>query len=96
VADVIGVGTADVDLAAALDALAERGLVHVLCEGGPHLFGSLLEADLVDEMCLTLAPKLVGPGAGRIVAGPPTAVRELSLTQILAAGDELFLRYARA
>jgi Pyrimidine reductase, riboflavin biosynthesis len=96
VADVIGVGTGDVDLAAALDALADRGLVHVLCEGGPHLLGSLIDADLVDELCLTVAPKLVGPGPGRIVAGPPTAVRELSLAHILAAGDEIFLRYTRA
>lgn len=96
VADVLGVGRAEVDLRAALDALAERGLRHVLCEGGPHLLGSLIDADLVDELCLTLAPKLVGPGPSRMVAGPPTAVRELTLTQILAAGDELFLRYARA
>jgi Pyrimidine reductase, riboflavin biosynthesis len=95
VADVIGVGHEDVDLGAGLDALAERGLVHVLCEGGPHLFGSLIAADLVDELCLTLAPKLVGPGPERIVAGPDTAVRTLALTQILAAGDELFLRYTR-
>jgi riboflavin-specific deaminase-like protein len=95
VADVIGSGTDEVDLAAALTGLVERGLPHVLCEGGPHLLGSLVAADLVDELCLTLAPKFVGPGAGRIIAGPPTTVRELTLAQILAAGDELFLRYTR-
>jgi riboflavin-specific deaminase-like protein len=96
VADVLGFGSGEVDLAAAIPALAERGLRHLLCEGGPHLFGSLLEANLVDELCLTLAPKLVGPGAGRIVAGPPSEVRELALNHILAAGDELFLHYVRA
>jgi riboflavin-specific deaminase-like protein len=96
VADVVGCGTTEVDLTAAVAALAQRGLRHVLCEGGPHLLGSLLEADLVDEFCLTLAPKLVGPGAGRIVAGPPTAVRALALDQVLAAGDELLLRYVRS
>jgi riboflavin biosynthesis pyrimidine reductase len=96
VADVLGFGTDEVDLAAALAQLATRGLRHVLSEGGPHLLGSLLAADLVDEMCLTLAAKLVGPGAGRIVAGPSTPLRELTLDHILAAGDELFLRYSRS
>ena len=96
VADVLSVGREEVDLPAALDALAERGLVHVLCEGGPHLLGSLIEADLVDELCLTVAPKLFGPGPSRMVAGPATPVRALTLSQILAAGDELFLRYTRA
>lgn len=95
VADVLGVGATEVDLAAAVEALAERGLRHLLCEGGPHLLGSVLEADLVDELCLTLAPKLVGPGPGRIVAGPPGQVRAMALNQVLAAGDELLLRYVR-
>jgi riboflavin biosynthesis pyrimidine reductase len=95
VADVIGVGSGEIDLARALTTLAERGLPHVLCEGGPHLLGALIEADLVDEFCLTLAPKLAGPGAGRIVAGLPTPIRTLVLNQVLAAGDELFLHYRR-
>lgn len=95
VADVMGMGRGDVDLAAAVAALTERGLRHVLCEGGPHLLGSLLAADLVDEFCLTLAPKLVGPGPGRIVAGPLSEVRGLALNHVLAAGDEIFLHYVR-
>lgn len=95
VADVVGHGADQVDLAAALADLAKRGLPHILCEGGPHLFGSLVAAHLVDELCLTLAPKLAGAGAGRIVAGPPSSVRSLSLDQILAGDDELFLRYSR-
>ncbi|MEU2252150.1 pyrimidine reductase family protein [Nocardia xishanensis] len=49
-----------------LAALAERGLTRVLCEGGPHLFGELLEADAIDELCLTTAPVLVGGTARRI------------------------------
>jgi len=44
----------------------QRGLHRVLCEGGPHLFGSLLGADAADELCLTLAPTLAGGAAGRI------------------------------
>lgn len=95
VADVVGIGPSHADLGAAIEEMAGRGLRHVLCEGGPHLLGSLLGRDLVDELCLTLAPKLVGPGAGRIIAGPPSAVREMALSQILASDGELFLRYTR-
>jgi len=59
-----------VDLAAGLAALAGRGLTRVLAEGGPALLGDLVAADLVDELCVTTTPGVVGPGPGRIVAGP--------------------------
>ena len=52
---------------AVLAALADRGLTRVLCEGGPALFGALLAAGRVDELCLSLAPQLEGGAAGRIV-----------------------------
>ena len=95
VADVLVCGDIDVDLHAAMPALAERGLVAVLSEGGPHLLGALTAADLVDELCLTVAPLLAGPGAGRITAGPPVpSPRDLRLVHVLAAGSELILRYA--
>ncbi len=50
------------DLAAGLAALAGRGLTRVLAEGGPSLLADLLAADLVDELCVTTTPTLVGPG----------------------------------
>jgi len=97
VADVIECGASVVDIARGLAALADRGLDHVLCEGGPHLFGALLAADLVDELCLTVSALLAGSGAGRIVADGrrdiPLAMR---LVHIIAADDTLFTRYARA
>jgi riboflavin biosynthesis pyrimidine reductase len=73
-------------------------LPQILCEGGPHLLGALTEADLVDEMCLSIAPLLTGPGAGRITAGAfETVTRRLTLTSVLSADDGyLFLRYLRA
>jgi riboflavin biosynthesis pyrimidine reductase len=61
--------TDTVDLAAGLAALAGRGLTRVLTEGGPTLLGDLLAADLVDELCVTTTPNVVGRGPGRIVAG---------------------------
>jgi riboflavin biosynthesis pyrimidine reductase len=96
VADVVVAGETEVDLVAARAALHERGLTQVLCEGGPCLFGSLLAADLVDELCLTVSPMLTGPGPGRIVAGPQTATRRLRLDNILHANGNLLLRYTRA
>ncbi len=98
VADVLVCGEAEVDLTLAVAALAGRGLPQILSEGGPHLLGSLTEADLVDEMCLSLAPLLTGPGAGRITAGLPSFIaRRLTLRAVLLADDGyLFMRYLRA
>lgn len=70
VADVIIAGERDVDLAVALDALAGRGFARVLAEGGPTLNGQLTAAGLLDELCLTVSPLLVGGEAKRILAGP--------------------------
>lgn len=59
-ADLLDCGADSVSLPKGVDHLARRGLGHVLCEGGPALFTDLLEADLVDELLLTLVPRLVG------------------------------------
>ena len=58
-----------VDLPAALDALDERGLRHVLCEGGPTLLAAALAAGVVDELALSLVPALVGGDGTRITSG---------------------------
>lgn len=95
-ADVVVVGDDEVDLPAALAALDERGLRRICCEGGPALFGSLVAADLVDELCLTLSPLLTSGDAGRISRGPAAEVpRRLRLASVLHAEDSLLLRYAR-
>jgi riboflavin biosynthesis pyrimidine reductase len=98
VADVLVHGVDRVDLVAAVAELRERyGLYKILCEGGPHLFGALHAANLVDEVCLTLSPLVAGPNAGRIIAGAAgSAVTRMRLVQALAADSTLILRYARA
>ncbi len=89
-------GPGRVDLVAGLAELRRRGLGQLLCEGGPHLFGALTAADLVDELCLTVAPLLAGAGPGRITAGDASVPRHLPLRHVLAAADGvLMLRYAR-
>ncbi|MET0853771.1 MAG: pyrimidine reductase family protein, partial [Microterricola sp.] len=94
VAEVIDCGAASVEAAMLVRALSERGMPQLLCEGGPHLFGELLAADLVDELCLSLSPVLVAGGAGRIAQAAAEAVRPMRLVHALPAGDMLLLRYA--
>ncbi len=96
VADVVETGSGEiVDAAAAVAALHERGLTRILCEGGPQLFGALLAADVVDELCLTLEPTLEAGTARRIAAGLLPQPRGLDLVHILRSGSTLLLRYAR-
>lgn len=95
VADVIDCGEASVDPVLVIAALAEQGLTQVLCEGGPHLFGALIEAELVDELCLSLSPMLVAGGAGRIAQGAAESPQLMQLKHALPAGDMLLLRYVR-
>jgi riboflavin biosynthesis pyrimidine reductase len=95
-ADVIVAGEEDVDLAAAVGALADRGYRRLLAEGGPHLLGQFAGAGLLDELCLTIGPLLAGPGASRIVAGDLTAdPRPLALAHVLEEDGFLFCRYTR-
>ncbi|WP_250038199.1 pyrimidine reductase family protein [Paractinoplanes maris] len=95
VADVIVAGDDQVDCAAAVRELHARGATQLLSEGGPQLFGALLDADLVDELCLTVSPLLVGGGPGRISSGAVTDPRPMSLRHVLTLENMLFLRYTR-
>ncbi|MEB0002905.1 pyrimidine reductase family protein [Cryobacterium sp. RTC2.1] len=95
VADVLVCGAATIDLPLALLELAARGLRQVLCEGGPSLFGALLTADAVDELCLSLSPVLEAGTSGRIAHSAAAASRPMRLGHVLTAGDMLFLRYTR-
>jgi riboflavin biosynthesis pyrimidine reductase len=94
VADVVVAGDRDVDLAVALAALSERGWRAVLAEGGPNLNGQLARAGLLDELCLTLSPRLAGGDAKRILAGPSLpAATGLRLCSLCEQDGFLFLRY---
>ncbi|WP_249009172.1 dihydrofolate reductase family protein [Conexibacter sp. DBS9H8] len=69
----------------------------LLCEGGPRLFGSLLRAGLVDELFLSLGPKLAGGDSGpSLTEGAPAAeLIDMSLVTVLEREGTLFLRYLR-
>jgi riboflavin biosynthesis pyrimidine reductase len=84
------------DLPALLLSLREEGVRALLCEGGPTLHGSLQTAGLVDELFLTIAPKLSGGGVPpRILEGELGEVVPLELAWLLEEDGELFARYRR-
>jgi riboflavin biosynthesis pyrimidine reductase len=96
VADVLECGASAVDPRLMLDVLIDRGLPQVHSEGGPHLLGSLIEAGVLDELCLTLSPRLEGGTVRRIVEGGAVVPTRMSLAHALAADDgTLLLRYLR-
>lgn len=97
-----GPGPLRVDLGQAVRLLWARGLRHVVCEGGPNLNASMAAAGLVDELCLTLSPKLAGWVGGPLAGGwlgsggggPAVAPRLEQLAQmelVHVAEDEGFL-----
>jgi len=87
-------GTHDVDLGRALAALGERGYRQVLAEGGPTLNAQLAAAGLIDELCLTVAPKLIGASGKRVISGDPLpAPVDARLRSLCEEDDYLFLRY---
>ena len=97
VIDASGPDPDSVDPAAVLKILAERGLYRVLTEGGPLFLGLLIENDLLDELCLTIAPILVGGAAKRIVTGLGDVHTKMRRTHLLTDDDGyLYTRYVRA
>jgi riboflavin biosynthesis pyrimidine reductase len=97
VIDASGPEPDSVDAATVLKILADRGLYRVLTEGGPLFLGTLIENDLLDELCLTVAPILVGGGAKRIVTGLGNVHTKMRRTHLLTDVDGyLYSRYVRA
>lgn len=64
-----------VDLAAAMRALAERGLTRICCEGGPHLADALASADLIDVCTILTGPDALPGSPGLPAIGPALGER---------------------
>lgn len=89
-----GTGERGLDVAEALRYLRhERGIRALLCEGGPHLHGQLQAANMVDELFMTLGPRLTGGGAPRLTEGPTFGPRDAQLAWLLRHDSELLARY---
>lgn len=81
-----------VDLAAAIEDLAQRGINELHVEAGHKLNGSLLRAELVDELLVYLAPRLIGAGREMAAFGPLASLDEAlpwRFTEVLQVGDDL-------
>jgi riboflavin biosynthesis pyrimidine reductase len=91
-----GPDSGEADSATMLKILAERGLVRVLTEGGPLLLSLLIENDLLDELCLTVAPIMVGGLARRIATGPLDVHTTMRPAHLMSDDQGyLYTRYVR-
>jgi len=91
--EVLVVGDQRVEPRAALDALGERGLTRVTCEGGDTLLAEMIRAEVIDEVDLTLAPVVIA--APRPARPGPAVLAGLRLHQLLEDDGFLFARYLR-
>lgn len=82
-----------VDEAAILSNLRSRGLRRVLTEGGPMLLGAFIDRGLLDELCLTIAPCLVGGSSRRIVTGPGQVMTQMRRGHVIT--DDAGYLYTR-
>lgn len=93
--NVLVLGSHRVHLAELKQAMAERGLGHLLCEGGPHLLRDLLDQGVVDEVDATVVPRVLAGPHPRITDGPPIDV-PLRLHALLEQDDTLLGRWLTA
>ena len=88
----LAAGAGGVDLRAALEALARREVNEVMVEAGATLGGALLQAGLVDELVIYLAPHLMGDAARGLfrLPGVESMAQRLALEirDICAVGDD--------
>lgn len=95
-ATVLDAGGDTLDLDRMVSSLADLGLHRIHCEGGPGLLGRLVAAELVDELCLTTAPMMLGAGAGALLGDTALArAAGWRLETLHVDGDQLFSHYRR-
>jgi diaminohydroxyphosphoribosylaminopyrimidine deaminase/5-amino-6-(5-phosphoribosylamino)uracil reductase len=78
----------------ALSELFERGVKHVLVEGGPTLASRFVQMDLVDEFVIYLAPKVIGGeklAIGSIDVPSIDQAKALSFTEVRKLGDDVLI-----
>ncbi|TDB93205.1 dihydrofolate reductase family protein [Actinomadura sp. 7K534] len=91
---VVDAGEDDVDLPKAVKTLREDlGYDRLLCEGGPALAAALIRASLVDELCLNIAPTLLGDIRHTRLLGGLDTEAALDLAALYLEEGVLFTRY---
>ncbi|HEX9682563.1 MAG TPA: pyrimidine reductase family protein [Acidimicrobiales bacterium] len=97
VATVLEAGDDSVEPARLVAALGEMGHRVVLVEGGPALDAQLIAGGVVDEISLTVTPKVAGDAMRNVLGEPSMDVpAELDLTHVWNQDGELYLRYVWA
>jgi riboflavin-specific deaminase-like protein len=83
------------DLPRLMAELRERGVRSVLCEGGPTLNAFLFAAGIVDELFLTMNPKVLGGAAALTIVAGRELVEPVELDQVSVAEaeGELYTRW---
>ena len=97
---VIAMGESEIDWDALLKTMKQdMGIQRLLLEGGSELNATLLTLNVVDEIFLTIAPKIKLRNSSLTLAGGAALSREellhFSLISALPVGNEVFLRYKR-
>lgn len=96
-AEVIVLRRRTVSPTAVLDILQKRGMKRVLVEGGGEIHFAFLREDAVDDIYVTLTPRLIGGvGAPSLLDGKGflrDTHKKLKLISQRRVGDELFLKY---
>jgi len=97
-ATLLELGASEVDLGRLVAWLGtERGCRVVLCEGGGVLNAALLSARALDELHVTVVPRLLGGALAPTIVegpgGPPDTFPDAELAAVERIGDELFLSY---
>jgi riboflavin biosynthesis pyrimidine reductase/predicted DsbA family dithiol-disulfide isomerase len=96
---VIRAGEFELDWQNAFQQLLDRGIQVMNILGGSEINAQLLERNLIDEIFMTLAPKIkLGSETPTIAGGKPLSrqdVQKFNLIGNEAIGDEIFLRYKR-
>jgi|SRR3989344_1759496 len=93
-------GSKRVTVSNLIDYLMKKGHTNVFIDGGPNLIAQLLEAEVLDEIHLTIAPKIFGSLPEKTltmaegILFPPDKVPHFNLTSVDRLGDEVVLRYS--
>ena len=90
--NVLVLGEDTVDLAQLKQTLVERGLLSLLCEGGPGLLRDAMAAGVVNELCLTWVPVTLAGDPHRLLNGDPIDV-PMTLTLLLEHEGTLLGRW---
>jgi riboflavin biosynthesis pyrimidine reductase len=92
-AEIVRLATPTPEPRGILGALRERAARVVLTEGGPRFNGIVHGAGVIDELCLSIAPTLVGGSSARIVTDGPELTASMRLDRLLEDDGALFARY---